>query len=135
MTTARSVRATAARVAIVTGMGLAAAALCAGLAFTLSAGPAPLQTNGCGPEDLIQSAGFNPWTGQPQGRVVVVDCLGRPMTFSDPVPADIDGHRGIPWASLLTIVGGLLGVFVGIRWPARRRNPDPASPDIPDTER
>jgi hypothetical protein len=85
--------------------------------------PTVLSTTGCGTQRVVQEAGFDPWTGQPHGPTMDVDCFGTLVEHWD-VPAELAGRWGIPWATVLAIGGALLGAgaaMVSTRLPRVRR--------------
>lgn len=117
-------RTSIAEIAIPGGVGAFAGIV---LAIMLMAAPTgTLWTSGCGPSTLVRSAGFDPWTGQPQGQIVQGWCMGHAYVTDSPIPNALLGHRGLPWASLLTLgfaIGGLVAGWVVATVNQARRGP------------
>lgn len=94
------------------------------LALTLTAAPTGiLGTSACGPSTVVHEAGFDPWTGQPRGATIQGRCFDHAYVDTQPIPAELVGRTGFPWASALT-VGVAAGGFV-VGWvlvAARRRS-------------
>jgi hypothetical protein len=73
-----------------------------------------LVTGGCGYITVVQEAGFDPWTGQPQGQVTQSNCLGDDQVYSSPPPEELLGQAALPWGSFLAVVGALVGLGLGL---------------------
>ena len=94
------------------------------LAITLIAAPAGVApTSGCGSATVVRDAGFDPWTGQPQGRVIQGWCIDREYVTESPVPNERLGRTGLPWGSLLVVGFALGGLVVGWIVGASTRRP------------
>jgi hypothetical protein len=123
MTTERSVRARA--VPVMAAGGLVGGLLGLALAVSLMGPPTGvLSTTGCGPTTLVQGAGFDPWTGQPRGQVIEGRCMDHNYVTAQPVPTDLVGRVGFPWASAVTVALALAGAAFG--WVLRRPQPQPS---------
>lgn len=102
------------RVGTVLATGLIAAGLAVLVAVFLSSRTtAVLSTTTCNVH-VLQDAGFDPWTGEPRPQIAMVNCAGPPAVRAENMPAELVGQRGIPWATLLAIGAGLVGVAFGI---------------------
>lgn len=123
MTTERPFRARA--VPVIVAGGLLGGVLGIALALALMGPPSGvLSTTGCGPTTLVQGAGFDPWTGQPRGQIVEGQCMDYHYVSPEPIPADLVGRVGFPWASAVTVALALAGAAFG--WVLTRPQPQPS---------
>jgi hypothetical protein len=72
-----------------------------------------LPTSACGPSRLVRDAAFDPWTGQPRGQVIQGRCMDREYADERPVPPELVGRTGFPWASAMTLAFAVVGLAVG----------------------
>lgn len=117
--------------AVASGAIWAAIGMFAGFVLALTLMPPPAgvaPTSACGPSELIRDAGLDPWTGEAHGRVIQGRCMDHEYVTEDPVPDELRGRTGLPWASLLVAGFGVGGLAVGSIVGASTCRPQPFGP-------